>query len=67
MVRQQGGALFSRYIESRIAAGELRPHQPFPPLHMLFSSLLLLTILEQPVEPYVEQFVNTILDGIHAP
>src|SRR5690606_23187137 len=63
-LRQEGIALFSEYLQRRIEAGELRPHQPLVPLHMLVSSLLILVILDQPFESYVEPFVETILDGI---
>jgi AcrR family transcriptional regulator len=63
-LRQAGIALFSVYLQSRIDAGELRPHQPLAPLHMLVSSLLILVLLDQPLEPYVASFVETILDGI---
>ncbi len=63
-LRQAGVALLSEYLQRRVAAGELRPHQPLVPMHMLVSSLLILLILDQPLEPYVEQFVETILDGI---
>jgi hypothetical protein len=31
---------------------------------MLVSSLLILVLLDQPLEPYVASFVETILDGI---
>lgn len=65
-LRQEVVALLSVYLQRRIAAGELRPHQPFVPMHMLVSSLLILLLLDQPLEPYVAQFVETILDGIHA-
>jgi len=65
-LRKEGIALFSEYLQRLIAAGELRSHQPLVPLHMLVSSLLILLILDQPFEPYVEQFVETILDGIGA-
>jgi AcrR family transcriptional regulator len=64
--RQEGIALFSAYLQSRIDAGELRPHQPLVPLHMLISSFLILLIVEQPLEPYYEQFVETIWEGIRA-
>jgi AcrR family transcriptional regulator len=63
-LRQAGIAMFSAYLQSRIDAGELRPHQPLAPLHMLVSSLLILVLLDQPLEPYVASFVETILDGI---
>ena len=65
-LRQEGITLFSGYLQSRIDAGELRPHQPLVPLHMLISSLLILVLLDQPLEPYVEQFVEIILEGIRA-
>lgn len=65
-LRQEGLALFSAYLQSRIDAGELRPHQPLVPLHMIISSLLILLLLDQPLEPYVEQFVEIILEGIRA-
>jgi AcrR family transcriptional regulator len=64
MFRQEAIALFSQYLQGRIDAGELRPHQPLVSLHMLVSSLLILLLLDQPLEPYIEQFVDTILDGI---
>ena len=64
-LRQQAVALLGEYFERRVAAGELRVHQPLVPLHMLISSFLILLLLDQPLEPYVEQFVETILDGIH--
>jgi len=63
-IRQEGIALFSDYLQRRIDAGELRPHEPLVPLHMLVSSLLILLLLDQPSEPYIDQFVETILDGI---
>lgn len=63
-LRQEGITLFSQYLQSRIDAGELRPHQPLISLHMLVSSMLILLLLDQPLEPYIGQFVDTLLDGI---
>lgn len=63
-LRQQGIALFSDYLQRHIDTGELRPHQPLVPIHMLISSALILLLLNQPLEPYVGQFVETLLDGI---
>lgn len=63
-IRQTGIVLFSEYLQRRIDVGELRPHQPLVPLHMLVSSLLILLLLDQPFEPYIVQIVETILDGI---
>jgi AcrR family transcriptional regulator len=64
--RQAAVALLTEYLQGRIDAGELKPHQPLVPLHMLVSSLLILLLLDQPLEPYVAQFVDTILNGIEA-
>jgi AcrR family transcriptional regulator len=65
-LRQEGIALFGEFLQRRIEAGELRTHQPLVPLHMLISSLLLLLLLDQPLEPNIEQFVGIIYEGIHA-
>jgi AcrR family transcriptional regulator len=66
-LRQEGIALLSAYLQRRTDAGELRPHQPLVPLHMLVSSLLILLLLDQPLEPYVEQFVEILLEGLRTP
>jgi AcrR family transcriptional regulator len=64
--RQEAISLLQTYLEARIAAGELRPHQPLVTLHMLVSSLLMLMILDQPLEPFVPQIIDTLLNGIRA-
>jgi AcrR family transcriptional regulator len=65
-LRQDVVALLEGYLQSRIAAEELRPHQPLVPMHMLISSLMILLLLGQPLEPYAAQFVEVILNGITA-
>jgi AcrR family transcriptional regulator len=57
-------ARLTQYFQDRVAAGELKPHDPFIPIHMLVSSLLILLLLDQPIESFVPKFVETILDGI---
>lgn len=57
-------ALLTSYLEQRIAAGELRVHQPHIAIHMLVSSLLILLLIDQPSEPYVASLVDIILNGI---
>jgi AcrR family transcriptional regulator len=66
-LRRDAIALLTDYLQQRIAAGELRPHLPFVPIHMLVSSLLILLLLDQPLEPFVTQFADTILNGILSP
>jgi AcrR family transcriptional regulator len=52
--REEAIARLSHYLQGRIAAGELRPHQPLIPIQLLTSSFLTLLVLEQPLEPVVE-------------
>lgn len=54
------------YLAERIDAGELRPHDPRAPLRLLISGILVLGVTRQPVEPWVDGFVDTILTGIGA-
>jgi AcrR family transcriptional regulator len=54
------------YLNERIEAGELRPHDTRTPFRMLISSALVLGLLEQPVEPWIDSFVETILSGIRS-
>jgi AcrR family transcriptional regulator len=63
--REEAIRLLTDYFRRQIAAGELRPHNPLVSLHLLVSSLLVLVLLEQPLEPMIPQLVETILDGIH--
>ncbi|KUH84598.1 TetR/AcrR family transcriptional regulator [Mycobacterium sp. IS-1556] len=54
----------ARYIDERIAAGELREHDPRVTLRLLISAILVLGVTRQPVKPWIDGFVNTILSGI---
>lgn len=56
----------SRYLAERVETGELRPHDPRAPLRLLISGILVLGVTRQPVEPWVDGFVDTILQGIRA-
>ncbi|MBE3560717.1 MAG: TetR/AcrR family transcriptional regulator [Ktedonobacteraceae bacterium] len=56
----------SAYLQRRIEAGELRPHQPSIAVHLLVSSLLTLALLEQPAEPMISQMVEMLFEGIQA-
>ena len=64
--REEAIARLSYYLQGRIVAGEFRPHQPLIPIQLLTSSFLTLLLLEQPLEPVVEQLVDTIVEGIRA-
>jgi AcrR family transcriptional regulator len=56
----------SRYLAERIEAGELREHDPQVPLRLLVSGILVLGVTRQPVEPWIDGFVETVLNGIRA-
>lgn len=58
--------LMSGYFQERIDAGEVRPQQPLIALQMLVSSFLILTLLDQPLEPFVPPIIETLLEGIRA-
>lgn len=52
------------YLTERVEAGELRPHDPRVPLRLLISGILVLGITRQSVEPWVDGFVETVIEGI---
>jgi AcrR family transcriptional regulator len=56
----------ARYLAERIDAGELRPHDPRAPLRLLISGILVLGVTRQPIEPWIDGFVETVLHGIEA-
>lgn len=65
-VQEQALNALAGYLAERAAAGELGPHDPRPPLRLLVSGILVLGVTRQPVEPWIEGFVNTVLHGIEA-
>lgn len=56
--------LFTRYLNARIAAGELRPHDPEVTARMLVGSILALHLTNAPAETYLPGVVDTLLRGI---
>jgi AcrR family transcriptional regulator len=54
----------SKYLAERIDAGELRQHDPRTPLRLLMGGILVLGVTRQPIEPWVDGFVDTVLYGI---
>jgi AcrR family transcriptional regulator len=56
-----------QYLQERINAGELKPHQPVIPIQMLISSFLISLVTEQPLDLLGPQLVEIILDGIRTP
>ncbi|HZC05111.1 MAG TPA: TetR/AcrR family transcriptional regulator [Ktedonobacterales bacterium] len=65
-VREQALGMLSRYLQSRIAAGELRPHDPQVVGQLLASNVILVAIAGLPIDPYLTGAVDVILQGIAA-
>lgn len=66
MVQAVALGLITRYLEARIAAGELRPHNPDVTARMLIGCMVAGIVTGVPPEPYVAEVVETLLHGIAA-
>lgn len=58
--------VLTRFFDARIAAGELRPHNPDVSARMLIGSVLALYTTGVPAESFLEEMVDNLLDGIAA-
>ncbi len=58
--------LMGGYLDGRVAAGELRPHDTLLTARMIGGALFALQLTGLPAEPYVAQVVDTLLRGIEA-
>lgn len=58
--------VLTRFFDARIATGELRPHNPDVSARMLIGSILALYTTGVPAEPFLEEMVDNLLDGIAA-
>jgi AcrR family transcriptional regulator len=56
----------TRYLEARIAAGELRPHNPDVTARMLVGSVVAIHVTEAPAEAFIPEVVDTVLRAIAA-
>ncbi len=63
-VREQALEMLVRYLHSRVAAGELRPHDPYVVGQLLASDVILVAIAGLPIEPYLTGAIDVILQGI---
>jgi AcrR family transcriptional regulator len=63
-IQQQVLSDLAAYLAERIEAGELRPHDTQVPLRLLISGILVLGVTRQPVEPWINGFVDVVLRGI---
>jgi AcrR family transcriptional regulator len=61
-----GLGLLTRYLDARIAVGELRPHNPEVTARMLAGAIVTLYLSTAPAEPFIAEMVETLLRGIAA-
>lgn len=64
--REEIFGMVARYLEARIAAGELRPHNPRTTVQALAVSIMTLRVMNMPPEPFISELVETLLHGIVA-
>ncbi|HEX6122420.1 MAG TPA: helix-turn-helix domain-containing protein [Ktedonobacterales bacterium] len=65
-LQRQGIGLLARYLAARVAAGELRPQNTEVTARMVLSGVMLLFLTETPPEPYIQEFLATLWQGIAA-
>ncbi|MFI5272231.1 MAG: TetR/AcrR family transcriptional regulator [Ktedonobacterales bacterium] len=58
--------LIASYLDRRVAAGELRPHDTRMTALMLAGSVFALLFVGLPAEPYIAETVETVLRGLSA-
>ena len=66
-VRAQVLAIAGAYLDSRIALGELRPHDTTVTLQSLAASVVPLAVVGLEPEPYITHLVEILLRGVAAP
>lgn len=63
-LREGALTLLAAYLNSRVAAGELRPHDPFVVGQTLASTVLVVSAAGLPADPYLTGAVDVILRGV---
>ncbi len=65
-VREQGLTMLARYLQSRVAAGELRPHDSLVVGQTLASAIIVVVFAQLPADPFITGAIDVILQGISA-
>jgi AcrR family transcriptional regulator len=63
-VMAEGTDLISAYLEARIAAGELRPHDPSVPARALFWAIVTMHLAQAPQDGFEGALVDVLLNGL---
>src|SRR5205823_2878883 len=65
-VIEEAVALLAGYLDARIRAGELRPHDPRVTARVLFYMVVMLRLTRTPADGFLPAFVDTLLRGVAA-
>jgi AcrR family transcriptional regulator len=63
-VMVQGTEVISGYLEARVAAGELRPHDTTVPARALFWALVTMHLAQAPQDGFEAALVDVLLNGL---
>ena len=66
LMQAVGIGFLTRYLDARITAGELRPHNPDVTARMMIGSIIMLQLTGAPAEALVPQVIDTLLHGVEA-
>ncbi|HET6316747.1 MAG TPA: TetR/AcrR family transcriptional regulator [Chloroflexota bacterium] len=64
--RREGARLLSEYLQSRVAAGELRPHDSDAAARLLMYGVVAAHLAGTPPEPFLPAAVDILLKGLLA-
>jgi hypothetical protein len=64
LMQALGIGFLTRYLDARIAAGELRPHNPDVTARMVIGSIALLHLTGAASESLVPEVVESLMQGI---
>lgn len=65
-VREMALGFLTRYLQSRIDVGELRPHDTMVVGQTYISVIFMPAVVGLPFDPYIPGAIEVILDGIAA-
>ena len=65
-VIEEAVALLAGYLDARIRAGELRPHDPRVTARALFYMVVMLRLTRTPADGFLPAFVDILLRGVAA-
>jgi AcrR family transcriptional regulator len=66
-LQRQGMGLLARYLDARMAAGELRPQNTGVTATTIMSGVMFLFLTGTPPDPYISDFLANLWLGIAAP